>query len=263
MKKIFFLWLFSSIIFSQEIQKESLYELQYRAVRNQNSELHNFNLSFSSLNREFSDEAQNQILTISEISNKKKNPALAILLSMLIPGMGELYANAYESGKYFTITDGVLWGVFAGFNIYGKWKEDNYKSFAQSKGGVNPEGKDSDYYATIGIYISVDEYNRVQELNREFYNVYNPSAYYWSWSNESQRKEYREMWLSSEQAYNNVRFAVGALILNRIISSINAVRLVSAYNKNISKEIGWNVSVGILNNPNLPSSISLNFVKIF
>lgn len=289
MKTIFFLLLFSSVIFSQwgstfnkpmsvrtpledipsaEVHKSNLYELHYQAIRSQNSGLHDLNSSsknlkmcIDALDKKFP--IQNQLLNISEKSNSKKNPTLAILYSMLIPGMGELYANAYNSGMYFTITDGILWGVFAGFNIYGKWKEDNYKSFAQVKGGINTDGKDSDFYATIGIYISIDEYNRVKELNREFYNVYNPATHYWNWSSDNQRKEYREMWLSSEQAYNNVRFAVGALILNRIISAINAVRLVSAYNKNISSELSWNVNFDVLNNPNLPSTISLNFVKSF
>ncbi|MEJ5351320.1 MAG: hypothetical protein WHS65_06995 [Melioribacteraceae bacterium] len=250
MKKLFFLIFVSSAIFSQTFQKENLFELRNQMLLN-NSE------KFQSESKEQRSLISNNFIELKE----KKNPALGILFSMLIPGMGELYAGNYESGKYFTITDGVLWGVFAGFNIYGKWKEDNYKSFAQSKGGVNLEGKDSDYFATIGIYISVDEYNRVKELNREFYNVYDPKADYWKWESESQRKEYRQMWLSSEQAYNNVRFAIGALILNRLISAINAVRLISAYNKNISNDVSWNVSAET--NSTLPAAIKINFRKSF
>ncbi len=253
MKKLFFLFLISSTIFSQTSQKENFFELRYHLLKNNFDKAQNVKTP------------QNNIEVIScnnfmELK-EKKNPALGILFSMLIPGMGELYANNYESGKYFTITDGFLWGVFAGFNIYGKWKEDNYKSFAQSKGGVNLEGKDSDYFATIGIYISIDEYNRVKELNREFYNVYDPKINFWKWESENQRKEYRQMWLSSEQAYNNVRFAIGALILNRLISAINAVRLISAYNKNISNEISWEVSSTV--DSGIPSTISINFRKNF
>ncbi|MDH7604241.1 MAG: hypothetical protein QHH13_05005 [Melioribacter sp.] len=253
MKKLFFLFLVSSTIFSQIPQRENFFELRLQLLRNNSEKMQNE--SFSQAN--FEKISYNYLVELKE----KKSPALGILFSMLIPGMGELYANNYESGKYFTITDGVLWGVFAGFNIYGKWKEDNYKSFAQSKGGVNLEGKDSDYFATIGIYISVDEYNRIKELNREFYNVYDPNTNFWKWESENQRKEYRQMWFSSEQAYNNLRFAIGALILNRLISAINAVRLISAYNKNISSEVSWVISSST--NSSLPATISINFKKSF
>ena len=70
-------------------------------------------------------------------------------------------------------------------------------------------------------------------------------------------------WSSSESSYTNVRFVVGALILNRVISAINAVRMVPAYNKNLPKELSWNVSVGVENHSTLPSSITFNFVKTF
>jgi hypothetical protein len=70
------------------------------------------------------------------------------------------------------------------------------------------------------------------------------------------------MWTSSEEASNNIRFIVGGLILNRVASAINAARLVSSYNKSL-EEVSWNVSVGFMNQPNLPTSLSLNFQKSF
>ncbi len=253
--------LISSISFAQELQSKSLIELkQQSAVSGQQSAVDNQRLSF--INPQLSSiihlPSQYQVS-----DDKKKNPALAILYSLLLPGMGELYAGDYSSGKYFTIADGVLWGTFAGFEIYGKWKENDYKSFAESKAGVNLNGKEAEYFANIGIYQSIDDYNAAMELNRDFDKTYKTATYYWKWNNNDQRKEYRDLWSSSESAYTNVRFVVGALILNRLISAVNAVRLVSAYNKNLSQEVSWNVSVGLNNNPTLPTSITFNFVKSF
>jgi hypothetical protein len=71
------------------------------------------------------------------------------------------------------------------------------------------------------------------------------------------------MWNSSETANNNIRFVVGGLILNRIVSAINAARLVSSYNKSLEEEVSWNFSVGFMNQPNLPTSLSLNVQKSF
>lgn len=71
------------------------------------------------------------------------------------------------------------------------------------------------------------------------------------------------MWSSSEGAYNKVRFVVGALILNRIVSAINAVRLVSAYNKNLSQEVSWNIYFGVEEKPTLPQTLTFNFSTRF
>jgi len=194
---------------------------------------------------------------------EKKSPGLAILYSLLLPGMGELYAGNYSTGKYFTIADGVIWGFFTGMTIYGNNKEDDYRSFAKAYGSVNLDGKDEEYFANISLYENIDEFNREKELNRDFNGVYDVDTYYWEWEGTSQRREYRDLWLSSENAKNNVRFAVGALVLNRIVSAIFAVRSVSAYNKKQAGELSWNVNFGFEQKPTLPTSLVMNFSHRF
>jgi hypothetical protein len=67
------------------------------------------------------------------------------------------------------------------------------------------------------------------------------------------------MWKSSETAYNDLRFIVGALILNRVVSIINAVRVVSKHNSNLREELGWNLAFGISNELNLPPGYTIQF----
>ncbi len=189
----------------------------------------------------------------------KKNPGLAIIYSLLLPGMGELYADGYSSGKYFTIAEGTLWGVFIGMNTYANWQKDRYQAYAVTNGGVNSTGKGADFYAAIGDYTSLDQFNEEQALNRDFSAMYNAETNYWNWPTQEQRRTYRGMWTSSEQTFNDIRFVVGAMIVNRIASAINAVRLVSAYNKNLDTDLSWNVSVGLQNKAELPTSLVLNF----
>jgi hypothetical protein len=198
-----------------------------------------------------------------QTSMQKKKAGIAILYSILLPGMGELYAGDYSLGKYFTIADGVIWGALFGFDIYGSRMENNYKSFAQSAGGANIEGKDDKYFADLGNYIDIEQYNRIKSLERNFIEVYDEKSDYWNWANQSERREYRKMWKSSETAYNNIRFAAGALILNRIASAINAVRLVSKHNKKLQEELGWNVSFGIDKQQLLPTQLVMRFQTSF
>ncbi len=188
----------------------------------------------------------------------RKSVGLAILFSAILPGMGELYADSYSSGKYFTIADGTLWGIYFGMSTYSGWLKNQYIAYAASTGGVNTQSKNSDYYATIGDYSYLDQYNNAMALQGSYDQMWN-NSYYWDWKTDNERKSYRNLWSSSEQARNNLRFVVGALILNRIISIINAARLTAAYNKRQSSQIGWNVSVGVNNIQTLPSGWQFNF----
>ncbi len=188
----------------------------------------------------------------------KKSVGLAILFSAILPGMGELYADSYSSGKYFTIAEGSLWGIYFGMSTYSGWLKNQYIAYAASTGGVNTQNKGSDYYSTIGAYTNLDEYNNAMALQGSFNQMWD-NSYYWNWKTENERKAYRNLWSSSEQARNNLRFVVGALILNRIISVINAARLTAAYNKRQTAEVGWNVSVGLNNVQTLPTGLQFNF----
>lgn len=244
MKKLIFLVVISAtVIYSQTGVKKSLLQLQ--------NEIGQFKTT------------DNRINLFEGEKLEKKNTGVAVVLSLLLPGMGELYAGSYESGKYFTISDAVLWGAVIGLNSYGNWKRDNYKSFAETYGGINPNSKDEDYYANIGDYKSIEDFNREMDLQREFSKVYNVQNYFWNWGTDSRRKEYRDMWRSSEQAFNSIRFAVGALILNRLVSVINAVRLVSAHNKKVDQMNSVDLSFSPNYLENVPVGISLNIRASF
>ena len=203
----------------------------------------------------------NQMTVFASYDEGKKSVGLGIIYSLLLPGMGELYADAYDVGKYFTIAEGVLWGTYIGMNTYAGWKKDNYKSYAAEHAGIDNSNKDADYYGTISDYSDIDLYNNEKALDRDFEAMYNRDQYFWKWQSAEERKTYRAMWTSSEQTYNDLRFIVGGMILNRVASAINAVRLIASYNNHLKEELGWNVSVGFKNTPNLPTSVTLNFTS--
>ncbi len=199
-----------------------------------------------------------------EIPEKtKKSVGLAVIYSLLLPGMGELYAGSYTSGKYFTIAEGALWLTYIGMDSYGNWQKDRYISYAASNAGVNTNGKDDEYYAIISEYINVEEYNTEKALERNFSEMYTSTSFAWDWKTNDSRKTYRNLWVSSEQTYNNLRFVVGAMLINRLASAINAVRLVASHNKSLSEELSWGISAGVDNPVNRPSSLILNFHASF
>lgn len=227
MKKISAIIILLSVVtFAQVTPKKSLIEMK--------SEMKSSSIKLN----------ENQ-LPGSSGSSEKKSVGLAILYSLLLPGMGELYAGNYQSGKYFTIAEAALWGTYIGINTYGNWQKDNYKKFAASNGGVTASNKDDDYYANIGSYKDIDQYNNDMSFNRDYGAMYDPNTQYFKWNTTEDRKKYRTMWISSENAYNNLRFAVGTLIVNRIVSAVNAWRATVSYNKRLNPENVMSFSVGV------------------
>ena len=233
----------STILFAQTSDYKSIQGLK-NSVKLSDESFHDDNVSLS-----------------YDYNSEKKSVGLGIVYSLLLPGMGELYADSYDIGKYFTIADGILWATFIGMNVYTNWQEDNYQTYAASNAGVENNNKDADYYSTIGNYTSVFSYNEEKALERNYDEMLDPEVYFWKWSTTSERQTYRDMWTSSEQTSNDIRFVVGGLILNRIASAVNAARLVTAYNNKLKDELSWNFSVGLMNQQNLPTSLTFIFQK--
>ncbi len=205
---------------------------------------------------------QNEIVSFSyDYESEKKSVGLGIVYSLLLPGMGELYAGAYDVGKYFTIADGILWGTFIGMEVYSNWQENNYQTYAAANADVDNNNKDADYYSTIGNYTSVFSYNEEKALERNYDEMLDPETDFWKWNTTDDRQTYRDMWTSSEQTSNDIQFVVGGLILNRVASAINAARLVTAYNNKLKEELSWNFSVGFMNQQSLPTSLTFIFQK--
>ncbi|MCH9028592.1 MAG: hypothetical protein IH819_03030 [Bacteroidetes bacterium] len=247
MKLIAFLILFSStIIFPQQNNFKSILQLEETVKNSKTIDSNDDNINFNSIDL-----------------SRKKSTGLAIVYSLLLPGMGELYADKYSSGKYFTIAEGALWGTYIGMSIYANNQEDNYKTFATVNALVNTEGKDDNYFATISEFEDIESYNDEKALERNFNEMFDLKTSFWKWNSSEERKTYRSMWLSSEQTFNDLRFVVGAMILNRVISAINAARLVSSYNNRVEDELSWNISLGMKSNINLPTSLNLNFQTSF
>jgi hypothetical protein len=246
MKKILLAVLLSTpLLFSQQINGSKILQLEN---------------SVSNINNKY---LPTQSILSSNTEFTKKNAGLAVLFSLILPGMGELYADSYQSGKYFTIAEGALWGIYIGMDTYGNWEQSRYQSYAATTAGINPAGKDSKFYANIADYTSITEFNNDQALSGNFNGMYDTKADYWNWPTTADRKDYRTMWVNSQQANNDLRFVVGAMIINRIASAINAVRLVHAYNSSQDIETSWNFSVGVKNSITLPTSVTFNFQSTF
>lgn len=175
------------------------------------------------------------IFALQDVAADRKSPALAAVYSLLVPGMGELYAGEFSSGKYFAIAEGALWLTFTIFEVHGNSLRDDSRAFAIARAGVDPLGKDDQFYVDIGNFLDIREFNEKQLRDREPERLYDPAAgYSWQWGADADRAQYRAQRIDAETMYNNKKFVVAAVIINHVASAINAARTAIAHNADLA-----------------------------
>ncbi len=191
-----------------------------------------------------------------EVSVKK-----AMLCSVLVPGLGEMYSQNYTKGAIFLVAETAI--IFSYFRLQSErdWAINSYKQYAFSVVGV-PKDMDDSYYQLIQNYMSSEEYNDdIIRDARNYFLIYltDPEGYEsyleahlipeensWHWDNDSEWSEYINLRLRKQdyEIYSN--FAFAAAILNRIISVIDSAMEAKKFNRSnqylgkLSVQPDWN-----------------------
>lgn len=198
-------------------------------------------------------------------SPNRKSPATAVLYSLLLPGMGELYADGFDQGRYSLIAEGGLWLTYVSFRQYGGWLRDDARRFAAVHSGAQIDSKNDHFFVDVGNFNDTYEYNEKKLIDRSPERIYDVNAgYYWRWDSDANRSEFRAMRVSSERVFNNSKFVIGAVIVNHLFSAINAARLARQYNKQLEEGLGsWWLESTLINDGVQPDGIKLSLVHRF
>lgn len=168
-----------------------------------------------------------------------KSPALAALLSFILPGLGELYAGRFESGQYFLAADAALILGVTTLTVYGNIQRADYQTFARLYANVADGNKSSEFWRDIADWQSRAAFNESRLRRRQYGAIYEV-ADDWQWQSNLHRQRYREIWVSSETAFQSSYYVIAAMGINRLLSAINAVRLV---NEGQESKLGSNILI--------------------
>jgi hypothetical protein len=194
----------------------------------------------------------------------RKSIGLGVLYSLLLPGMGELYAGGYGSGKYFTAAEGVLWLTLGAIDLHARSMQDDARSFAAIHAGFDPAGKNDSYYINIGNFTDIWSYNEQVLRDRDAYKLYDPqSPAFWEWDSDANRDLYREQRVASDQMFNNTRFVAAAIAINHVLSAINAARLIVSGNRSLGTDGSLDIGANVLGGFARPHGIALSFTRHF
>jgi hypothetical protein len=194
---------------------------------------------------------------------EKKSVLLAIAASLVIPGMGELYAGSFESGKYHLIAESGLWLTYAGFRIHANHLEQDARTFAVQHAGADFNQKDDQYSVNIGNFNTTDEYNQTKLRNREYSLIYASEQYNWSWDSDANRSRFRDLRIRSGEVRNNSKFVIAAVVINHLVSAFSAARKTAAYNKSISAMDDIQIQTFTFNNGSQIDGVGISITKIF
>ncbi len=188
-----------------------------------------------------------------EKGTKKISKAKAVVLSLLVPGAGQFYADAGGRGEIFMGAEAAIWIGYFAFHSYGNWKEDDYINYATRNAGIDPSGKDDEFYRNLVFYNSREEYNRSGRIIDPSSPYYAPnSGYDWYWTGTDSRMIYRNIRNQSETAFRKATFMLGMAVFNRILSGIDAFRVAQKKSREINDDILWgkeNIDIDLKGNP--------------
>ena len=179
--------------------------------------------------------------------NHDKNLWLALGASALLPGMGELYLGERSLVRPFVWTDAALWLTAIGSYVIGEKYVTSAHSYAVRHAGLTSGSRDVSMLNTVGDYRSrsgvagqnsspdMDEdYNQAMLRAGKEVNDDLDESIQWDWgsSDNPESTEHIDEFKSRMRHYRVSRIvfqvSVGALVINRVVSMLNAMRIYRA-----------------------------------
>ena len=165
-------------------------------------------------------------LSISSSQNKGTFNLDPTLQSLMLPGWGQSTLGFKGRSNTFFYTESVILISILATNKFSNEIKRNYIAFASSHAFVTSNGKDREFWVDIGNYNSIEDYNDEHLRNRETDDLYPlNSEWSWKWDSDENRRHFESRRIQSDRFKLASTFAVGALALNHIISSIDALYL--------------------------------------
>lgn len=168
-------------------------------------------------------EKKKQENALDDATGGRKSPMVAGLLSAALPGLGESYVGKHKKARYFFATEAVGWLAFFGFRTYSSWKEDDYVNLAREKAGIDLEGAPDYLIDFVGFYDNVESYNEFGRAIDRSRPYLGDAASQWAWDSPNDKAAFRHLKNRSSEAFRRSQFALGALVLARLASIIDAI----------------------------------------
>ncbi len=160
----------------------------------------------------------------------------AVLLSAIMPGLGQAYTGSYQRAGVFLGAELAIMITYFDLNNAEDDAYRNMQIYAEVHAGID-RGQSAKMYLDMQRYYSSDDYNA--RFTGYSYG-YNPDDYInlysgdkvWRWDSKESHSRYYTLRQNKQKLQAHAKLAFGAAVLNRLVSIIDAMYLVSSQNKN-------------------------------
>lgn len=175
----------------------------------------------------------------------KESKGLTSLRSLLIPGWGQIRAGRKLKGYIFLGAEAALITAIFTNRAYSRWMEDDYKAFAMQHAGISQDNGHL-WYVDIGNWMNNADYNEQRLRDRQFEAIYNSPGEEWQWDSDDSRREFKSMRIASDRAEQNALLLTGAVILNHLLSAVDAGRTkTKTQSISLNTDTNGSVSIGL------------------
>ena len=129
-------------------------------------------------------------------------------------------------GRIFVLSETVLLLAILGSYSVAQRQETEYKAYAAEHAGIDPIGKDRQFWVDIGNYSSLFAFNEEHLRWRDFNALYEDNdTWAWAWDSSNNRERFENTRISSDTWRLRGSFLIGGVVLNHIVSAIDALYL--------------------------------------
>ncbi len=160
-----------------------------------------------------------------------------VLASLVLPGWGEYQLGHKKWTTGLVLGEVMLWLGYVGITQYSRVLQKDYQAYAALHAGVNPQGKDDQYWIDIGNANNIYEFNERRRVQRNLEATYpETDFYYWQWDTEANRFRYGDLRDRQYRWERATIFIFSGMILNRLFSAINVIRLQKSGHRNATAD---------------------------
>ena len=149
-----------------------------------------------------------------------------VVKSLVLPGWGEYSLDNQIRGRIFVLSETVLLLAILGSYSVSQRQETEFRAYAAEHAGISPDGKDRQFWVDIGNYSSLLAFNEEHLRWRDFNALYEDNdTWAWMWNSGNNRVRFENMRIASDSWKKRGSFLIGGVVLNHIVSAIDALYL--------------------------------------
>ncbi len=143
--------------------------------------------------------------------------------SAILPGWGEAVQGYPKSSRFFIINESILLLSCIGSYSLSRLEAIKYRAFAVEFAGVKRHNNHR-YWVDIGNFHSMNEYD-AEHLRMRDGMEGKWAGRNWQWDTVKHREKFESMRIQSDRLSLAGQFFIGGIILNHIVSAIDALYL--------------------------------------